>query len=94
MYQKIEINNFGPVNHAEIELRPLVVLIGQQAGGKSTIAKLIYFFQLIPSDFFSKYYTSEKEGMDMAQDLIFPIREKFYDFFGSTFHLPDFKIVF
>ena len=94
MYQKIEINNFGPVNHAEIELRPLVVLIGQQAGGKSTIAKLIYFFQLIPSDFFSKYYSSEKEGVDMAQDLIFPIREKFYDFFGSTFHLPDFKIVF
>ena len=94
MYQKIEINNFGPVNHAEIELRPLVVLIGQQAGGKSTIAKLIYFFQLIPSEFFSRFYSSEREWMDMTQDLIVPIREKFYDFFGSTFHLPNFNNIF
>lgn len=92
MYQKIEINNFGPINHAEIELRPLVVLIGQQAGGKSTIAKLIYFFQLIPSEFFSRFYSSDREKLDMKQDLITPIREKFYDFFGSTFHLPRFTI--
>ena len=45
--QIIEINNFGPVKNARIELHRLTVLIGEQASGKSTIAKLIYFFKSI-----------------------------------------------
>ena len=94
MAQRIEINNFGPVKEAKIEIRPLLVLIGQQASGKSTIAKLIYFFQSISAEFFSRYYQSDREYVDMTQDLIVPIREKFYDFFGSTFHLPDFFITY
>ena len=94
MSQRIEISNFGPVKEATIEIRPLLVLIGQQASGKSTIAKLIYFFQSISAEFFSRYYQSDREYVDMTQDLIVPIREKFYDFFGSTFHLPDFFITY
>lgn len=94
MSQKLEITNFGPVKKATIEIRPALVLIGQQAGGKSTIAKLIYFFQSISSEFFSRYYQSDRENLDMLHDLIIPIREKFYDFFGSTFHLPEFELVY
>ena len=92
--QKIEINHFGPITEASVEIRPLLVLIGPQASGKSTMAKLIYFFQQLPLEFFTRFYQSEREYMDMTQDLIIPIREKFYDFFGSTFHLPDFTIVY
>jgi len=94
MSQRLEITNFGPVRKASIEIRPALILIGQQASGKSTVAKLIYFFQSLSAEFFSRYYQSSREGVDMAQDLIIPIREKFYDFFGSTFHLPDFEIVY
>lgn len=94
MSQRLEITNFGPVRRASINIRPVLILIGQQASGKSTIAKLIYFFQSLSAEFFSRYYQSSGEGVDMAQDLIIPIREKFYDFFGSTFHLPDFEIVY
>lgn len=94
MNQRIVVDNFGPIHHADIELKPLVLLIGQQAEGKSTLAKLVYFFRLIPVDFFANYYASDSAGIDLSRDLIFPIREKFYDFFGSTFHLPDFSIVF
>ena len=43
MLQRLEIKNFGPVKSASIEIRPALILIGQQASGKSTIAKLIYF---------------------------------------------------
>jgi AAA15 family ATPase/GTPase len=43
--QKIIVENFGPIEHAEIELRDFVVLIGEQASGKSTLAKLVYFFK-------------------------------------------------
>ncbi len=94
MSQRLEITNFGPITRASIEIRPALILIGQQASGKSTIAKLIYFFQSLSVEFFSRYYQSSEEGFHMMQDLIIPIREKFYDFFGSTFHLPDFKIVY
>lgn len=41
----LKINNFGPVKDATIELKSLVVLIGGQGTGKSTIAKLLTIFQ-------------------------------------------------
>lgn len=50
--KKIEIHNFGPIKDAVINIKPMLVIIGQQASGKSTIAKLIYFFETIQSDFF------------------------------------------
>lgn len=94
MSQRLDVTNFGPVRNVSMEIRPLLVLIGQQASGKSTIAKLIYFFQSLSSEFFSRYYQSSSEKVDLVRDLKLPIRAKFYDFFGSTFHLPDFKIVY
>ena len=94
MSQRLDVTNFGSVRNVSIEIRPLLVLIGQQASGKSTIAKLIYFFQSLSSEFFSRYYQSSSEKVDLVRDLKLPIRAKFYDFFGSTFHLPDFKIVY
>lgn len=92
--QKITIDKFGPIDHVEIKISPLLVLIGEQASGKSTIAKLIYFFKSLGDEFFSRYYKSENYNIDYTNHVIFPIREKFYEMFGSTFHLPDFKIIF
>ncbi|MTJ54745.1 ATP-binding protein [Anabaena sp. UHCC 0253] len=93
--QKIIIKNFAAIEYAEIEIKRVLVLIGEQASGKSTIAKLIYFFQSLRDDLFSQIYQdTQKDYFDITSDLIFPIREKFYDFFGSTFHLPDFEIEF
>ena len=92
--KKIEIHNFGPIKDAVINIKPMLVIIGQQASGKSTIAKLIYFFETIQSDFFSRYYQSKLEYFDITKDLIIPIRSRFYEFFGSTYHLPDFEIIY
>ena len=93
--QKIIIENFGAIKYAEIEVKKILVLIGEQASGKSTIAKLIYFFKSLRDDLFSQIYQdTQKDYFDNTSDLIFPIREKFYDFFGSTLHLPNFEIKF
>jgi len=93
--QKIQIKNFAAIKNAEIEVKNLLILIGEQASGKSTIAKLIYFFKSLRDDLFNQLYTDTKnEKFDTISDLIFPIRQKFYDFFGSTFHLPNFNIRF
>jgi predicted ATP-dependent endonuclease of OLD family len=93
--QKIIIENFGPIKYAEIEVKKILVLIGEQASGKSTIAKLIYFFKSLRDDLFSQIcQDTQRDNFEITSDLIFPIREKFYDFFGSTLHLPNFEIKF
>ncbi|MBD2149988.1 ATP-binding protein [Pseudanabaena sp. FACHB-1277] len=93
--QKIIIKNFGAVEYAEIEIKKILVLIGEQASGKSTIAKLIYFFKSLKNDLnIQLRQDTDRNYFDTASDLIFPIREKFYDFFGSTYHLPNFEITF
>lgn len=45
--QKISIQNNGPVSEFEMEVKCFNFLIGEQATGKSTIAKSVYFFRLV-----------------------------------------------
>lgn len=45
--QRIEINNLGAIKHFESEIRDFNLYIGEQATGKSTISKCIFFFRLI-----------------------------------------------
>jgi energy-coupling factor transporter ATP-binding protein EcfA2 len=92
--QKIIISNFGPITHAEIEIKNILVLIGEQASGKSTIAKLIYFFKEIGDDFFNKLYSSASPVYNSTYDIKVPLKRKFYDYFASTKHLPDFEITY
>lgn len=47
--RKLTIKNFGPVSNAELKLKAVNLLIGEQSIGKSTIAKLI----TIMTDIFS-----------------------------------------
>lgn len=93
--QKIIIENFGPIQYAEIEVKKILVLIGEQASGKSTIAKLIYFFKTIQEDLFSQIYRDKQnQYLDINSDILSPIQQKFYNFFGPTNNLPDFEITF
>ncbi|MDM3856880.1 MAG: AAA family ATPase [Aphanizomenon gracile PMC649.10] len=103
--QKIIIENFGPIQYAEIEVKKILVLIGEQASGKSTIAKLIYFFKSLRDDLFSQIYQDTHKDLfkkvpflvfpedqfEIMTDIISTIRKKFYDFFGSTSYLPNFN---
>ena len=93
--QKIIIENFGPIQYAEIEVKKILVLIGEQASGKSTIAKLIYFFKSLKDDLFTQIYQDTNYSyLETKSDIINPIIKKFESFFGSTKNLPDFKIEF
>lgn len=90
--QKIEIKNFGPIESVSIEVLPLTVLIGPQASGKSTIAKLVFFFKSLSEYFFTIYFNSPNDKFSVQDDLIYPFRDKFYDMFGNTYDMPDFNI--
>ena len=89
--QRIVIKNFGAVKEADIELKKITVLIGEQASGKSTIAKLVYYFKTLKEDFFRELLEEslEKRSISYFSHIC---KEKFYNLFGSTINLPQFKI--
>lgn len=43
--EKLIVKNFGPIKDAEIELGKVTVFIGEQASGKSVLAKLVAIFK-------------------------------------------------
>lgn len=85
--QKIVIKNFGAIKEAEIDIPKTLVLIGEQASGKSTIAKLIYFFQDINDDIFETFISSKQ-----TLNLVELITDKFYNFFGNDFQNSLFEL--
>ena len=44
MKMNIEIQSFGPIKDVNMQIKDINILIGEQACGKSTISKLIYYF--------------------------------------------------
>ena len=44
-HYKVEIKDFGPISHADIELKPLTLFIGHNNSGKSYASLLIYALQ-------------------------------------------------
>ncbi len=45
--QRIIVKNFGPLKDIDLEIKDYMIFLGPQASGKSTLAKLIYFFREI-----------------------------------------------
>ncbi len=91
--KKIYVENFGPVKKAELELRNINLLIGEQSIGKSTLAKLITILTdylslssiIIMGDAYWQMQLKEY-GIDIYSDdkykIIFDLEEN-----GKEFHL-------
>lgn len=97
MQNKIIIQNFGPIENAEIDLnKSLQVFIGAQASGKSTICKVIYFCEKI-RDYTLDYLMDSEQFMQNHQNEYFNnylkyLTSKFMGCFGTTKHMPQFTI--
>ena len=79
----ISIKNFGPIKHIELDIKDIMIFIGPQASGKSTIAKLIHFFKHVISE--SLYLKNPDNAMPL-----------FKTFFGERYILnsPSAEIVY
>jgi predicted ATP-binding protein involved in virulence len=73
---KIIIHDFSCIDYAELELKPITILIGPQASGKSLISKLIYFF----ADITNIQYRNAEDG-DPLKLFQKQIRTNFYKSF-------------
>lgn len=98
--QKIYIRNNGPVKCFEMEIEKFNLLIGEQATGKSTIAKSIYYFRTIKTkiiDYLTQIYDSNsyknvsQENMWFDKAIRFDLKNIFVKLFGHSWDLnPQF----
>ena len=58
---RLIVKNFGPLKDIDIEVREMVCLIGKQASGKSTLAKLIAIFE--DENFIKNTYSNHKNEL-------------------------------
>ena len=84
--QKLVIKKqFMGVKPCEIEMNRFLLLIGEQASGKSTISKLIYFFQTLPDAVFEKIHSNNYSEEDTEIYIIDSIiKDKFEEIFGPA----------
>ncbi|GMU90696.1 MAG: hypothetical protein AMXMBFR49_29010 [Chlorobiota bacterium] len=100
--QTLEIKNFGPIKDVKIEINDIMIFIGPQASGKSTIAKNIFYFNSM-KDF---VYETVEQILELSNHIesidptriwkIFHgyLRTRFVGFWGTTKHLEDFVLNF
>ncbi|MEZ4828688.1 MAG: AAA family ATPase [Bacteroidia bacterium] len=94
MQSLVIAKQFMGVKPCTIELNKFLLLIGEQASGKSTIAKLIYFFQTLPDALYenSIMARSKSVGFDFIRDINLIARQKFLETFGPTSRNEPFEI--
>lgn len=96
--QKLVIQSqFMGMKPCEIEIRKFLLLIGEQASGKSTIAKLIYFFQTLPDAIYENTILVFSQGQsyfDFVEHITKVARYKFLETFGPTTRADNFEIHF
>lgn len=94
---KITIKNLGPVElFSQTTDESLMILIGEQASGKSTVAKAVFYCKSI-SDEFKQFLASQdnvvlKNHQPPFINFIKALRTKFVEYFGTTKHMMPFSI--
>jgi predicted ATPase len=92
--ERLVITKFGQLENITFDVKDFTVLIGPQASGKSTIAKLIYFFKKVP-DVIIEYYLNEvyeRSSKNFSTQITAKLRKDFLSYFGSTLHLSELSI--
>ena len=82
--EKITIKNFLIFDDVEMEIKRFNILIGEQASGKSLLAKLVYFFRSISSICVS-ILKSERDINDLSKIL----SKQFSNYFPTNYWNED-----
>ena len=87
--QKIIIRHLGPVKTLDMEIKDFNILIGEQATGKRTVAKAIYFFRIIKTtltDYLCQVYDSALyKGNDISEGFNKVLKRELKSIFISLF---------
>ena len=90
---RIQVKNFGPVRQADFQIERFTLLIGEQASGKSTLAKLIYFFRSFQLFFWNCLIANGlADWTSFRREYLAQMKDLFTKTFGPTATLGDFHI--
>lgn len=95
MYAELEIKQFGPIKECNLSIKQVTVFTGEQAAGKSTIAKLVYFF-LSLRDVLWHGQINNYDGIEKRskwyQNIDLELDKYFFRIFGECDLKPDLYI--
>lgn len=77
--ERIEIKDFVGIKDITLDVKPINVLIGPQASGKSVVAKLLFYFKSFISEIINAAERS-KQKRELDQDF----KSRFYEYFPSS----------
>lgn len=86
----LNIRNFGPIQSFNFNIKKLNVLIGKQASGKSTTAKILFFLKMIP--IWMVTFTPPSRTGNLFELFQKDLRKKFLNLFGPVYHQRNLKI--
>jgi hypothetical protein len=97
MSQQLTIHQFGPISDIKLDLNDILVFIGSQASGKSTISKAIFFFKSLRDDLYRYYLDCYNQNKfdDSISRFTKLVHQKFIKIYGPTTQLyPDTKLTY
>ncbi|MDR2755295.1 MAG: ATP-binding protein [Planctomycetaceae bacterium] len=94
MKQRLEIKNFGPLRKVDLDIDDYMVFIGSNAAGKSTIAKLIYFFRSLRFSYGSLNFTGNDSLTDIFKRVGDIVEAQFGLFWDIEALQDDFTVSF
>ena len=80
--QKLIVRNFGPIKELDLDVKDLMLFIGEQATGKSTVAKLVYFFKEIVKKELISYLFKPLPKITERQDAPWQLNMEFRENIG------------
>jgi len=102
--QRITIKNVGPVKELNMEINRFNFLIGEQATGKSTVAKCIYYFRNVKTviagylnqiAFYNSYQNKQLRSRSFEREFNPVLKDIFTQIFGYSWDLdPDLDMTY
>jgi len=96
MKEQLTIHQFMAIEDLQIDLKEILVFIGSQASGKSTVSKAIFFFKSLKDDL-QRYYIDcySQNKFDNSIDNFAKIaNQKFLKMYGSVEQSPEMRLTF
>jgi AAA15 family ATPase/GTPase len=95
LMHSISVKNFGPLVNVQMQSDRFIFLLGEQASGKSTLAKLFYFFRTLRDEFISVVFKTESDDWRGVRNTCLSLlRRKFTGIFGETKLLGNFDLTY
>ncbi len=97
MSQQLTIHQFGPISGIKLDLNDILVFIGSQASGKSTVSKAIFFFKSLKNDLYRYYLDCYNQNKfdDCISRFSRLANQKFIKIYGATLlQSPNTKLTY